>query len=341
MNHKPAKKSRIAPQVDRQPASDWFTSVRRNKGWFIAGTAGAALAGAAILNAVSTKRAEAANPPVGQFVDVDGVRLHYVDRGEGPLVVLLHGNGVTSQDFEASGVTGLAAANHRVIAFDRPGFGYSQRPRSRAWTPAAQADLLARALAQLAVGPAIIVGHSWGTLVALAMALRNPEAVSGLVLLSGYYYGTLRPDVLPSSTPAVPLLGDLIAHTIAPLTGLLTGPIGVKASFSPAPVPEAFSDLPVALSLRPAQIRATAADTAMMVPGAMSLGGHYGELDMPVIILAGEGDRIVHVHRHAERLVAAIKGAELRSVPGQGHMLHYAVPHEVVAAITDVQGRVG
>ena len=339
MTRKPAKKLHAALDIKGEPALNRLAPVEWNRGWLIAGGAGAVLAGAAIFNAVAAKRAEAANPPVGQFVEVDGVRLHYVDRGEGPPVVLLHGNGVTLQDFEASDVLGLAAASRRIIAFDRPGFGYSERPRTTAWTPAAQADLLARALAQLGVGPAIIVGHSWGTLVALAMALNAPDAVSGLVLLSGYYYGTARPDVLPMSVPGLPLLGDVIAHTTAPLTGLLTGPIGVKASFSPAPVPDAVAALPVALSLRPSQIRATAADTAMMVPGAMSLSGRYGELDLPVVILAGEGDHIVHLERHAERLVSQIKGAELRTFADQGHMLHYAVPEQVIAAIDDVNNR--
>lgn len=334
-------KRRVSAPIEHTPAPNWLASVQHSQGWLVVGTTGAALAGAAVFNAVGTRRAEAANPPAGQFIDVDGVRLHYVDRGEGPPVLLLHGNGVTLQDFEASGVLNLAAADHRVIAFDRPGFGHSERPRMTAWTPKAQAGLIARALAQLGVGKAIVVGHSWGTLVALAMALDAPEAVAGLVLVSGYYYGTVRPDVVPSSVPAIPLLGDLIAHTVAPLTGLLTGPVGVKASFSPAPVSEKFADVPVAMSLRPSQIRATAADTAMMVPGALSLSGRHHELDLPVIIMAGAGDRIVHVHRHAEQLVADVKGAELRTVPGQGHMLHYAVPAQVVAAIDDVQARVG
>ncbi|MBB5716547.1 alpha/beta fold hydrolase [Sphingomonas aerophila] len=339
MTQKSAGKSQSASKDESSRAPDRLAPVRRNRGWLVAGMTGAILAGAAIFNSVAARRAEAANSPGGRFVDVDGVRLHYVDRGDGPPVVLLHGNGVTLQDFEASGVLGLAAATHRVIAFDRPGFGFSERPRTTAWTPTAQADLLARALAQLGVGPAIIVGHSWGTLVALAMALNAPETVSGLVLLSGYYYGTARPDVVLGSMPAIPLFGDVIAHTTAPLTGLLTGPIGLKASFSPASVPAAVAALPVALSLRPSQIRATAADTAMMIPGAMSLSGRYGELDLPVRILAGAGDRIVHVDRHAERLVADIKGAELRIVPDQGHMLHYAVPQQVIAAINDVQKR--
>lgn len=75
-----------------------------------------------MVNQVNARRAEAATPPAGEFVEVNGVRLHYVEQGTGSPVVLLHSNGVTLQDFKASGVLGLAAGNHQVIAFDRPGF---------------------------------------------------------------------------------------------------------------------------------------------------------------------------------------------------------------------------
>jgi hypothetical protein len=97
-----------------------------------------------------------------------------------------------------------------------------------------------------------------------------------LVLVSGYYYGTARPDVVPPWIPANPLLGDAIAHTVAPLTRRLTGPLGVKLSFAPASVPAVFSALPASMPLRPSQVRATAADTAMMVPGAIALSRRYG-----------------------------------------------------------------
>jgi len=322
------------------PKTQGIASADLTGGWPIAAGAGVALAaGTVVLNHLNARRAERRNPPVGTFVEVDGVKLHYVDRGEGPAVILLHGNGVMLQDFEVSGVLELAAEQHRVLAFDRPGFGYSARPRTTLWTPAAQADLIARALKQIGVERAIVVGHSLGTLVALAMALDHPELVAGLVLLSGYYYGTARPDVVPASLPAVPVIGDLMAHTVSPLSGLLVGPVGVKASFSPAPISDKFARMPVAMSLRPSQIRATAADTAMMIPAAVSLSGRYGELALPVIIMAGDGDLIAHKEKHAERLINHLSNAELRIVPDQGHLFHYAVPANVVKAIDDVMSR--
>ena len=55
------------------------------------------------------------------------------------------------EDFQSSGLIDRAAKKYRVIAFDRPGFGHSERPRSRIWTPAAQADLIAAALEEIGV----------------------------------------------------------------------------------------------------------------------------------------------------------------------------------------------
>lgn len=336
MTQKPNKKARLSQPAAQAPGA---AGLGRSPGW-LAGFAGvAALAGSALYNRASKQQAEAETPPAGSFVEVDGMRLHYVDRGTGPVVVLLHGNGVTLQDYEASGVLGAASAQQRVIAFDRPGFGYSDRPRTTIWTPAAQARVLAAGLQQLGVESAVVVGHSWGTLVALAMALEAPALVSGLVLLSGYYYGTARPDVLPLSTPAIPLLGDVMANTVSPLAGRLLGPVAIKASFSPAPVSEKFAAFPIGLTLRPSQVRATAADTALMVPAAIEISRRYGALAVPIILMAGEGDRIAHVGPHAERFAREVPGAELRIVPGQGHLFHYAVPEQVAEAITDVVKR--
>lgn len=308
-----------------------------NKGWLIAGAAAAGLAAAAAFNHAAARRAEARTPPAGRFVEVDGVRVHYVDRGAGTAVVLLHGNGVTLQDYEASGVLDLiVAAGHRVIAFDRPGFGYTDRPRATIWTPQAQAALLAAALERLGIRRAVVAGHSWGAMTALAMALDRPGLVSGLVLLSGYYYGTARPDVPVFALPAVPVLGDVLAHTVSPLSGALMGPAAIKASFAPAPVSPRFADFPIGLTMRPSQVRATAADSALMIPGAIALSRRYGELAMPVIVMAGEGDLIARSGNHAERLARDIAGSDLRVLPGEGHLFHYNHPEAVAAAIEDV-----
>src|SRR5689334_11918263 len=89
------------------------------------GVAGALLA-AALANQLAAKRSERRNPPRGRFLTLEGVRLHYLEQGQGPAVVLIHGNGIDSQDYVLSGLFEKLAEGHRVIAFDRPGFGYSE-----------------------------------------------------------------------------------------------------------------------------------------------------------------------------------------------------------------------
>ena len=130
---------------------------------------------AALINTAMARNAERRNPPKGTFLEVDGVRLHYLEKGSGLPVVLLHGNQSMADDFAISGVIDLLAKKYRVIAFDRPGFGYSERPGDTVWTPSAQADLIRKALLRLGVEKSLMVGHSWGTLVALAYGLQNPR----------------------------------------------------------------------------------------------------------------------------------------------------------------------
>ena len=198
----------------------------------------------ALLNRHLSKKAEHNNPPAGQFLEINGVRLHYVERGSGAPLVFLHGNGSMIQDFESSGLIDLAAQNYRVIVFDRPGFGHSDRPRNVVWTPAAQAEILSSALHRLDVPHAIVLGHSWGASVAIAMALKYPALVQGLVLASGYYYPTFRPDVVVLSTPAAPLVGALLRLTLSPLIGRLMWPLLMAKIFGPRPVPKKFEGFP-------------------------------------------------------------------------------------------------
>ena len=299
-------------------------------------TVGVTLAVSAMANVQLSKRAERQNPPAGRFVEVDGVRLHYIERGEGPPLVLLHGNGSMIQDFGSSGLVDLAASRHKVIVFDRPGFGHSTRPRQRVWTANAQADLLHTALARIGVSRAIVLGHSWGASVAVALALRHPQAVSGLVLASGYYYPSARGDMAVMAAPAVPLLGDLVRYTIAPIASRLMWPALMRKIFGPAPVPPKFRLFPKEMAVRPSQIRAAAAESALLVPTAAATAADYAMLEMPVAIIAGAEDRLINPAKQSRRLHRQIAQSTFHEVPGSGHMVHQTDPRAVMSAIGEV-----
>lgn len=309
---------------------------RRGRAIDLLALAGLATAGSAIIVNRQAKRAEADHPPKGRFVTVSGARLHYFERGDGRPVVFVHGNGTMLEDMLISGVVEQTAQRYRAIAFDRPGFGYSERLGHRTWTAAAQASMLPEAFRLLGIDRPILVAHSWGTLVALALALDQPRHVSALVLVSGYYYPTPRADVALFSPPALPLIGDLLSYSVAPLIGELIAPGMMDRAFSPQGVSPRFArDFPTAMALRPSQVKAFAEDSAHMTTAAERLSARYRSLFPPTAVLAGDADQIVS-YRQAQRLHGEVAGSRLDILPGGSHMVHHIAPERVVRAIDAV-----
>lgn len=282
-------------------------------------------------------RAERRHPPAGRFIEVDGVRLHYSDQGSGDPVVLVHGNATSGEDWGNSGVLERLLREHRVIIFDRPGCGHSNRPHDRMWTAEQQADLLRRAVRQLAVERPVIVGQSFGAVVALAYALRHPDDLAGVVLISGYYLWTLRLDVPLVAPAALPVIGAVLRHTILPFLIWLHMPLLKWAMFAPLAVPDHFkSNYATSMVLRPMQLRATSVDGALMIPSVLAMQAGYAGLPVPTVIIAGEQDKIVF-KRNAERLQRLIPGSALHVVPDAGHMVHHAAPQAVVDAVRETR----
>ncbi len=295
---------------------------------------GAAVLGGAAAVAVHRRvaRAEHDHPPLGRFLSVEGVRLHYVEFGEGPPLVLLHGLGSMVEDFMLSGLIREASRRYRVIAFDRPGYGHSERPQRFKYGPLAQARLIDAACRELDARRPIVLAHSWGTLVALAWALDRPGAIRSLVLASGLYFPTPRFD-LPAMAPAIPLIGDLMAHTLSPLVSRALWPMWLRLVFGPAPVPPHFSLFPTWLALRPSQLRATAEDVAVTLPTVTRFLRRYAQLRLPIALVAGGGDRLVSARAHSARLHAMLPTSRLLVSPHSGHMVQHTDLPLVMSAL--------
>lgn len=297
---------------------------------------GAALLGAALYQSKRTAAAEQEHPPVGRFITADGTRLHYVDIGEGPPVVLLHGVGTTVEDWFISGVMDALYPHHRVIAFDRPGYGYSERPTGVVWTPEAQARTFAAALHRLGAHDAVIVGHSYGVLPAMALALHHSAMVRALVLLGGVYMPDEPVATLGAKVPSVPILGPLARLTVAPAMARATMGGIINTMFEPQAPTRAFQEhFPVGLVTRSSQLQASAADAAMIARATEHLSREYDRLDCPITVIAGSGDAIFDPDRQSRRFADAVPHARLVVVPAAGHMVHHSAPARVAAAIFD------
>lgn len=295
--------------------------------------------------AFGTRRIEARYPPRGALVEVEGGAVHVVERRpdgqERGAVLLVHGASGNSADPFVALAQPLADAGFRVLSADRPGHGWSDRIGGRnAAAPAVQADALRRAAAKLGVSRAVVVVHSLGALVGLALALDHAEFVRALVLISpvshpwpggvAWYY-TLGAD---------PLAGP-------PFTRLVTLPAGlawmrgaVASTFAPnAPPPGYVEATRLPLVLRPRHFRANSEDVAHAEAAVAAMAPRYGAIHAPVEIVTGDSDGVVYADIHAAGLKRDIPGARLTTLAGVGHSPHHVMPERVVDVILAAEAR--
>ena len=295
------------------------------------------LAVAACSSGGGEQSAEARFPPVGQFLDVDGLKVHYVDQGEGPVVILVHGANGNVRDFTFSMIDRLDD-NHRVIAFDRPGHGYSDRPERDGAVPRTQAGVLSEATSALGVENAVLVGHSWGGAVVTAWALDHPEQVAGVAVLAGATYPWGGGGGALYSLGSGPFGGVLGAAARTYASGeRLESLIGDV--FAPNPPIDGYAQhIGVELALRPTTFRYNAEDIDELNDNLVAQSARYGELTMPLEILHGDADETVGLEVHSIPLWRAAPNANLTVLKGVGHMLHHVEEDEMIEAIKRLTG---
>lgn len=271
-----------------------------------------------------------------QFVDVENVRLHYVESGSGRPVILIHGNAGSLQDFEF-GTLALLANNYRTIAFDLPGHGSSERSKKAKTTIEDQASILHRALAGLGIRePVVLVGHSWGGAVALAYALHYPNDVAGLVLLAPAAYPDHSSQPRIAGLLDVPLLGDLCLAVIKPIVSLRILKRELKVAFYPDRVPDDYWKTAKTEWLGSKQIRAFIHDDQELNQSLHELSSSYRNLHMPIVIVTGDSDRMVSPKENAYLLHEAVPESELIVLYHAGHQIPEIHPEAVLQALQTI-----
>lgn len=274
-------------------------------------------------------------PPPGQFIEVDGIRLHYVMQGQGsgPAILLVHGASSNLREFTASIMPALAR-DHRLIAFDRPGYGYSERPDGAPLDPAAIAALLLDASHELGIDKPVIVGHSWAGSVVMSALVEMPERVSGGVLLAGVAGHWAGSTGWTYDIGSIPLLGHLLAWTAVLPAGQLLLEREVAPVLRPAAVPAHYiENIGAPLALRPWTFLANIEDMSRLSEYMQSLSPRYDEIRLPLLILHGKDDELVPFWNHGRRVLPVVPQAQLTLIPGAGHGLHHTHTAQVVDAI--------
>ncbi len=301
------------------------------------GLVAASLAGAAYARR-RTPRAEQRNPPVGRFVDVEGGGLHYLQRGSGSDVVLIHGAAVTLNDMAAGPMDALAG-DHRVTAFDRPGHGYSDGALERG-SACDQAETIREGVRALGLERPVLVGQSLGGAVALAYGALFPEEIAGVVAVAPLAYPGWGVGHVGPAMHAAPGVGAVLSNSLFALGDPAMMHLATKAIFAPQKPTERFlAEFPSELVGRPASMRADGSDLIRTSAALERLSRSYASYPAPVHVLVGAKDKVLKPARQGLKLARELKDARLTEMPELGHMLHHFAIAELVAAVEEVRAR--
>lgn len=261
-------------------------------------------------------------PPSGQWLEVEGERIHYRSLGAGPAIVMVHGLAGQMRNFEYLPLDDLAR-HHRVILVDRPGSGLSPRADDGKAGIAAQARLVAGFIRALQLpGPPLLVGHSLGGAISLGVALQDPGCIAGLALIAPLtHHVTDVPPPFRALAIRTPWLRRLVARWFAVPLGILNARRMLALVFAPEPPPR---DFPVRggglLTLRPEAFQGSSTDMVAVEDDLPAQQQRYGEIRLPLHVLYGEGDQVLDWRAQGQALAAKVPQAQLRVIPG-GHML--------------------
>lgn len=311
--------------------------------WLLAALVVAALVAVA-RPVLATRRlaaeAEQKCPPSGKFIDVDGNRIHYVETGEGRPIVFLHGLGAQLCHFSGP-LFAEFGPGYRLVALDRPGSGYSRRAWGASGGLSEQAGVVRRFIEELGIERPLIVGHSLGGAIALALAIEHPEAIAGIALLSPLTHmeSALRPEFKALYMPSR-LMRWIVSNTIAIPRSFKFAEATLDFIFSPQRVtPDYLIEGGGWIGLRPSHFYASSTDFTAIPEELGRIQAHYGEIDMPAGILFGTADRIIAFAEHGAPMPALIRNLDFEMVEGLGHMPHFVERGRTLAFIRRIAER--
>lgn len=308
----------------------------------------------AVISQYRAAQATTQYPPLGQFVDVTGGQVHYVQDGSGPHLILLHGAGGNLREWTFDLMHRLTD-RYTVTAFDRPGLGYTDRvpgiptglTATEGDSPQAQAAMLREAAEKIGITDPIVAGHSFGGIVSYAWAVAgldkaSPANAKGIVSFAGVTmpwpggldrYYTVNGSAF-GGVVTIPAISAFVPPSVVDSS--------IEATFAPQSAPAGYADyIGAGLTLRPSSMRANTRQVNTSRPHVVQLSQRYPELTLPIEILHGEDDKTVPIHIHAEEIEKIVPQVNTTRLPGVGHMPHHANPQAAIAAIDRAALRAG
>jgi pimeloyl-ACP methyl ester carboxylesterase len=301
------------------------------RGWAIA--AASLLGTAAVLSIVGAfQRPRTTLPPgvEGKYVLIDGVPIRYVQAGRGPDVLLIHGSPGSVEDWAP--IFERLTDRYRVTAYDRPGHGYSGGA-DLPHTPDRNALVALELIRTLGLRDVVLVGHSYGGITGLALALRHPPEVQKFVLVGTRAYSPVKVDLMYRAL-AVPWFGAGLSAALAPFIGAARVEAGVRESFAPDldRIPEGFVASRVPLWTHPTVTTTLSQERVELEASLDAMAPLYPQIRSQVVVVCGNRD--TRAWADFGRLTGDHPALLFVVLSGAGHYVQYTRPDELARIIT-------
>jgi|SRR5215813_1946950 len=271
--------------------------------------------------------------PKQYYIEVENIRVRYVEAGTGPAVVMIHGNAGSVDDFDFKSL-GQLCSNHRVIAVDRPGHGKSDRPNGSPANLQYQTQLVHETLLHLGITRPVLVGHSWGGALALAYAVDYPNEASAIVLLAPAAYADAGGDQFVRAVLKTPVVGDVSLTIGRVLFGKRILKKELVKAFYPDSVPDDYLRYASSSWLHHKQLRAYFEDEWSLNKDLERTSKHYADIRIPVVVVTGDHDKVVSAKHNAYRLNSSIAQSQLIELKNTGHQVPQTHPESIYNALT-------
>ncbi len=266
----------------------------------------------------------------GSYLDVEGEMIRYIQKGAGKNVLLIHGLPGCIEDWDP--IIDRLAEKYRVTAYDRPGFGFSS-DNAASHTLESNADTAVNLMEKLGISDAVVVGHSYGGGVALAMAARKTGNARGYISLGGISQPSENVMFI-FYLNRIPLVGRGLAAAGAAMLGNYMMEEMVRMAFTPNMdilTPD-YANKRKNMMFQAKVIMSLSAESICCNENIRTLLPYYSGITAPFIILHGDGDLMVDVN-DSRKLGQVLPNAVLEILPGTGHMVQFKHPDKVIAAV--------
>jgi len=269
----------------------------------------------------------------GKYIEISGVKVRYKQIGKGQDILLIHGVPGSIEDWEP--VISSLSSNRRVTVYDRPGQGYSSA-ESIGYNLEHNANIALGLINELNLKNVIVVGHSYGGSVIMALAARNPHQIKAFIPVAGATYPVENIEPI-FSLIRIPIIGRGFAAVVSSLIGPAMVKDGLNQAFHPNEhiIPEGFIDTRVKIWLQTKVLVSTAREELNLNSDLEKIIPNYGNISKKFFIMHGDNDLLVP-KGDSLKLHKIIRNSKLLILSNTGHQVQYERPEILIRTINEV-----